>query len=118
MNRRNFLGLSLKAAVIAPIAGVATIIGTPNPLLGKDIPLLAKRDLSVKVDGAALIADNKIIAVKRFNNGGRYVITGDELTVKWGVTGSYPGFNGGNPVPATSEATRNFCLKKIAERKE
>ena len=115
MNRRNFLGLSLKAAAVAPVAAVAMVMDTPDPLLGKDIPLLGDRDMSTKVDGAALIADNKIIATKRFSSG-RYVIPGDELKVTWWVKGSYH-FNCGDPVPVSEEAARKFALKRIAERK-
>jgi len=98
---------------------VATIIDTPDPLLGKDIPLgLSEREPHIKVDGTALISNNKIIAAKRFDSGGRYVIPGDELYVKWEVQEYHPGFSGGDPILATPEETRRFALKKIAESEE
>ncbi len=110
MNRRNFLGMSLKAAVMAPIAAVATVIDTPDPLLGKDKPLIVQRDIGGLVDGVALISNNTIIATKRFSGGGRTVIPGDELNIKWKVHGSV----GGRRLP--DDRVRKFALKKIAEK--
>lgn len=77
MNRRNFLGLSVKAIAVAPIAGIAaiTLSGSTNLPLQEGI-----------IDGIALLRNDKIIAKTRFRSS-RQLRPGDELRTRWPICG-------------------------------
>ena len=111
MNRRDFLGLSLKAGAVAPIAAVGAIILQEPDLLakGKDIPLeVPPRDPSLLIEGAALISNNKIVAKRSFACG-LYLIPGDEINVRWTCQGYY--HDPSHPLP--TQYARELALKEI-----
>ena len=83
MNRRRFLSIGLKAAAVAPVAGIAAIA----------LPKQANPFFSLKgdceVDGIALLRHGRILAKTKFRSP-RALVEGDELTTHWGV-GPRPG---------------------------
>ena len=76
MNRRKFLSTGLKAAVIAPVAGVAAVMLSNS----RAIPLCGHHE----IDGIALLRYNQIVTQKPLNFC-RAVMPGDEIVANWDV---------------------------------